>query len=732
MLDDRSNAPIDDRRTESLTAASLPDDGHARASPVQRITLPTLLLVVLVAFSALVRAVLAREIPVPFIFGDELLHGELARGVEEHGGYIVRGHSVTISFLYPLALAPAWLAHSTETVYGAMKTVNAVLMSLAAVPVYVWARRFLSAWGALAAAALTLLLPGLVLTGTLMTENALFPAFLVGLLAVGYCVERPTLGRQALAAGGIALAGSARLQGLILVAVLPAAVVAERLLARRPSEVAHALVRLWPLGALVGATALIYVSAKLAAGGRVGALGVYSGQAPTHYSVWGVLRWTAYALGELALTTALVPFAAFLLLLMLAPRTREERAFLATGAAAILALVVLAGFAAFWSPPGLKDRYLFHAIPVLLLGLLLWFERGLPRPRVQTAAATLVAVVLVAILPLGILFESPALLGNGLGLVPFHRVAGAFGGTGQLRLWVLLGAVVLGLMAVLAPRRLAPAVLAAPIVLLLVLSSASLFHAMRAQARGVRDLAALGPHPQWIDAQIGGSARATYVNATQYEPEESRGDWWPLWVPVWESELFNRSLDASLSLGLREPLPASQVDGRLDWASGRITAVAGAAPAPRYAVSDPRFAVAGRRLAATPWLVLSTVQQPLRLDSAVEGVYRDGWSGTRAAYNRWTPSGDRVEVTVSRRGWVGGPAGKVTVAAGPLASQGGGALLGGETAEQVVRVPADATRVVEVPVPKAPYRIEVSSPDTFFDHGGRRLGARVSFRPVSG
>ncbi len=484
MLDDRSNAPIDDRRVESLTAALRSDSGRARAAAVRWITLPTLLLVVLVALSALVRAVLAREIPVPFIFGDELLHGELARGIEEHGAYVVRGHRVTISFLYPLVLAPAWLAHSTESVYGAMKTVNAVLMSLAAVPVYIWGRRFLSAWGALAAAALTLLLPGLVLTGTLMTENAFLPAFLVGLLAVGYCVEGPTLGRQALAAGGIALAGTARLQGLILVAVLPAAVVAERLLARSPRDVGRALVRLWPLGALVGASVLIYVSAKLAAGGRVGALGVYSGQAPTHYSVWGVLKWTAYALGELALTTALVPFAAFLLLLMLPPRTREERAFLATGAAAILALVVLAGFAAFWLPPGLKDRYLFHGVPVLFLGLVLWFERGLPRPRVQTAAAALVAVVLVAILPLGTLFGSPTLLGNGLGLVPFSRVAGAFGGTGQLRLWVLLAAVVLGLIAVLAPRRLAPAVLVAPVVVLLVLSSASLFHAMRAGPAG--------------------------------------------------------------------------------------------------------------------------------------------------------------------------------------------------------------------------------------------------------
>ena len=63
-------------------------------------------------------------------------------------------------------------------------------------------RRFLSPSARSLAAALTLLLPGFVLTGTLMTENAFFPAFLVGLLAIAVCVERPSLAHQALAAGG--------------------------------------------------------------------------------------------------------------------------------------------------------------------------------------------------------------------------------------------------------------------------------------------------------------------------------------------------------------------------------------------------------------------------------------------------------------------------------------------------------------------------------------------------
>ena len=469
---------------------------------------------------------------------------------------------------------------------------------------------------------------------------------------------------------------------------------------------------------------LVYVVWKVASGRPVAALGVYSGQAPTHYSVWGVAKWIVYAVGSLALTTALVPLAAFLLLLMLPPRGPRERAFLATGGAAILSLVVLAGFAAFWTPAGLKDRYLFHVVPVLFLALALWIERGLPRPVVRAWIAVGVPIVLVAILPLGTLLADPALLGNGLGFVAFHRVAGAFGGTGQLKLWLVLGGVVLALVFVLAPRPFAPAALVLPLAALLLVSSVSLFHAMRAQARGVQAVAALGSHPQWIDSAIGGSSRAAYINATQYAPEETRGDWWPLWVPVWESELFNRSLDSSISLGLRRA--AARAISRAPSSTGpagRITPD----PELKYVVTDPRLAVAGGRLRYSPSLVLWKVSSPLRLDSIEEGVYRDGWSGTRAAFDGWAPGAGAVDVTVSR---AGAPGARVAVTSGPLAPQGGGAQLGGETEQQVVDVPAGGRKVVHISVPKAPYRVEVSVPGTFPGSGGRELGAQVSFEPV--
>src|SRR5690349_8847459 len=129
---------------------------------------PVVLLGCLVALAAAVRAALASQIPTPWIFVDELVHSDLARSFEEHGRFLVRGHHVTVSFVYPALIAPAWAARQMSTTYTLAKTINAVVMSLAAVPVYLWGRRFVSVRWALVAAALTLCLPVYVLTGTIM------------------------------------------------------------------------------------------------------------------------------------------------------------------------------------------------------------------------------------------------------------------------------------------------------------------------------------------------------------------------------------------------------------------------------------------------------------------------------------------------------------------------------------------------------------------------------------
>ena len=99
-----------------------------------------------------------------------------------------------VSVLYPLLLAPAYLLFdSLPDAYAAARTINAVVMSLAAIPAYLIARRLLATGLSLLAALLAVALPSLAYTGTLMSENAFYPSFL---LAPGRCCGAPTSRRR--------------------------------------------------------------------------------------------------------------------------------------------------------------------------------------------------------------------------------------------------------------------------------------------------------------------------------------------------------------------------------------------------------------------------------------------------------------------------------------------------------------------------------------------------------
>ena len=149
---------------------------------------------------------------------DELIYSELAKSFAGSGEFLLRDYETKVfSLLYPVLIAPAWLASDTESAYGLAKTLNVLLMSLAAVPLYFWSRRLLRPTYALLSLGLFLVLPAFFYTGTLMTENAFLPAFVLAAFAFALALERPTLFHQGLALVAIGLAAAVRLQGLVLV-----------------------------------------------------------------------------------------------------------------------------------------------------------------------------------------------------------------------------------------------------------------------------------------------------------------------------------------------------------------------------------------------------------------------------------------------------------------------------------------------------------------------------------
>jgi hypothetical protein len=155
-------------------------------------------LAAIVVLSFAVRAWLAREMLGPFIMVDELIYSELGRSVAAGDGFQVRGAAASgFSLVYPILISPAYaLYDSLPEAYAAVKTINALLMSLTAVPVYLLARRLLAPPLSLLAALLAVALPSLAYTGTVMTENIFYPLFVTAALQLVLVLERPTPARQ--------------------------------------------------------------------------------------------------------------------------------------------------------------------------------------------------------------------------------------------------------------------------------------------------------------------------------------------------------------------------------------------------------------------------------------------------------------------------------------------------------------------------------------------------------
>src|SRR5262245_40434163 len=154
--------------------------GRAGAFALVRAVPVWVWLVGLVVVSTLIRYALSRRAVAPWIMIDELIYSELAKSFAATGHFMILDHASNVyEYVYPLLLSPAWaIFHAVPKAYDAAKAINAVVMSLAAVPAYFLARRVLGTWLSLAAAALAVSVPSMVYTATLMTENAFYPLFL--------------------------------------------------------------------------------------------------------------------------------------------------------------------------------------------------------------------------------------------------------------------------------------------------------------------------------------------------------------------------------------------------------------------------------------------------------------------------------------------------------------------------------------------------------------------------
>jgi hypothetical protein len=583
-----------------------------------------------------VRYAFARHMVAPWIMIDEIVYSELAKSFAATGHFAVREVPTTgYGYIYPILISPAYrIANSVPDVYAVVHVFNAFLVSLAAVPAYLLARRVVSPNRSLVVAALTVAVPSTFYAGTFMTENAFYPIFLLAALALVAAVERPSPVNVAAALGAIALAYLTRAQAIALFPALLTAPLLRAVWARR----ARMLLEYRWLYGTVATLGLVVVLAQVVRGRGLSALlGAYAVTTEHHYAPLTVAKWLLWHLGEIDLYVGVAPVFALVVLVCAARRlAAREQAMLAT----ILSLgcwlsLEVAAFATLPSVQRIEERNLFYLAPLLFVALALWMERGLPRPRWAAAGGAIVAVGLVACVPYD-RFIGVSATSDTLGLLPLWSLKNWLSIPLPDVRWAVaaVGAVIVAI-ALRVPPRMAVA-LPALIAVLYVLAAQPIDKRTQRASIGALFQGVTRPHRDWVRDVV----RTDEPNAVAF-----------LWsgatdsLTVFENEFFNRAVGDIYTLDKRVPGGLKETPIHLDRRTGDYLISNGKPAHVRYLLSDTP-AVAGRRIAADAkkGLLLLRVDGTLRSPYVVNGLYADGWTGRNAELRRFHCRGGQLHV----------------------------------------------------------------------------------------
>jgi hypothetical protein len=570
-------------------------------------------LVALVLISTAFRAWAAVEVPVPWIAPDEMVYGMLGRSLWLHGSLaILGGPTPYYSLLTPLLAGFPLAAFGLGTGYDLLQGLQAFVMSLAAVPVYLWARTLVPRRSALTAAALTLATPVLAYSGLVMTEVLFYPLLVTAAWAGAAAIARPTRANQILLLAAFVAVCATRIQAIVLVPALVTAALLDAWLARSWGRLRR------QLPAAVGLAVLLVGWAvwRLATG--KGALGGYDVVASTSYSVGAAARFVLYHGASLLILCGLFPLAAVAVKLVEGLRRGEQddgvRAYLAVTASLCVWVVVEVGAFASRYSDRIVERNLIGLAPVLFIGLMLWLARGPDGGYVVRGMVAAGALALLLLLPVRRYIDING-MHDALTLIPIFKLSTLT--SLSTMAWVYRAVAVAAAAAfVFVPRRglqWVPFALIVALVAASVVSSRFVVDEARAQQR-----AFLGDDPSWAD-HAGGS-RIAYL----YDGE-------PSWPGVWQTVFFNTNIDRVYDLNVATvpgPLPQDDVSVRPD---GTVVGPPSHLARTRYAIVSNWIKLHGERRGDVTQqglnqtgLVLWKLEQPLRLRSWISGLEPNG------------------------------------------------------------------------------------------------------------
>ena len=421
--------------------------------------------------------------------------------------------------------------------YAAAKVINGIVMSLAAIPAYLLARRLLPARLALFAAALAVLVPSMLYTGMLMTENAFYPLFLLrGLPARARArgADRRCASVGLLAVCAVAFETRAQAIALFAAAATaPRPARADRAARPRgdPASLRLALRsargrRRWPRSAS---------SSRSAA--RRSASSAPTARPPRPPTPRAASRTSSSTTSPNSTSTsASLPFAA-LLALWFAPRgpVAGARAFAAASLAlSAWLLLEVSAFASASYVDRIEERNTFYLAPLALTALLgLAADGVITRRRRVLALAAALAGIAPFFIPYA-RFITTSAVSDTFALLPWWWVQDHYIHLEQVK-WAALGvSLAAGALFFLLPRRFAlllPALVAAYFVATsFVVENGR--HGLHETSVGSLYAGTHETHPDWIDRTVGrGASVAVLWTGTLPSP-----------YPVYENEFFSRSV----------------------------------------------------------------------------------------------------------------------------------------------------------------------------------------------
>ena len=571
-------------------------------------------LTLVVAGSFAARVVASAAHPAPRYFPDEYLYMAFARAIGSGHAPAVRGQAANFpALLAPILAAPFHALFSPETAYRLTQAENALLMSLAAVPVFLLARRLgLTTRYALACAVFAVAIPDLVFASYTLADPVAYP-FALGAIAAGVAaIEKPSRRSQLLFLTLAFLATFARVQYVILpAAFLAAAVAVDRRRVLRTQRLPLVLMAL----PLVGVLAL----------GPSRLLGYYSSVGNLH--VGGtLLTWAATDLFLLGFASGvvLVPGA---VVALARPRGRTETAFAALVTVFTAGLLLEAALYASNGSLRFQERYLFALLPLVPVAFGLYLKHGRPG-RIAVGLLAVVFFAATARVPLSGYAEAAGKTDSPFLTAVFQLEKHLGTASGSMAL-ALLAAVAAACAVLVSRRGGGRYAVGAALAFALAMSTGAVVNDTH-NARQVRH-DYLPQNPSWIDAA--GLGDVTLLQTVGSPPDRSV-----------EQLYWNRSLTHEALLGDALPTdvyaaPRIKVDS-----SGALEGVGPNVLLQEYAATV-EFANAQLVSRAGTFSLWSADGTP-RLSLLEQGRYADGWLSRSGRLSVWPDAAGNTRGTL--------------------------------------------------------------------------------------